>query len=345
MKFLSKTSRQGRWIRNLVVLISALVPIFLILFGLRFLLDASALSAEWKIGLVAGTALVFLILAGFGLGLLLNRSPLPIITHHPSNPFFRLLGWWQSRDRLSDIYLAACISLAYVVPIILFQLPVWLSMVRMHIPAKQWFSAWGLTSGLPWLFIWQVICIAFYPIGRQIILRQFLNTKTPEQESRHQNTGERERRIFGLNLKSVLDLPWYIFAAGLLGGLGIALAAVFILSIETSSSSLELNTLSSSQYILLVIVALGIAPWVEELTFRGQTTSGSSVPTQRFGAILGWSALYATLLFRPLFWFPAFFLSLGLFELSRHSRSLLPAILGHFLFNAIMLLFGWWMVL
>jgi len=166
-----------------------------------------------------------------------------------------------------------------------------------------------------------------------------------DDHTSQKNITRSSKTLPGIDFKIEVNLPWYFVAAGLLAGTGIALAAIFIFSIETAGSKIDIGNLSSLHQIILVIVALCIAPWAEELTFRGQIKSYWISKFGSFWPALGCATVYATLLLRPLFWIPAFCLSLGLSELTRHTRSLVPAILAHMIINAIVLIFGWWMVL
>jgi membrane protease YdiL (CAAX protease family) len=143
------------------------------------------------------------------------------------------------------------------------------------------------------------------------------------------------------------------FLAGPLAGLGLWLVAYFCYNLLTprpphlpASSTIptSLPALPFALHAAVIFIALAVAPWAEETFFRGRLLPLWQSKMGVWGLLLA-AAFYATLQFRPLLWLPAFILAIGLGLVARASGRLAPAILAHIVFNLLMLLVGWQMVL
>lgn len=77
---------------------------------------------------------------------------------------------------------------------------------------------------------------------------------------------------------------------------------------------------------------------VEDPALAGRSRMGA------LGASLVTAALFATVQARPLLWLPAFLLGLGLAGLVLRTGRLAPAMLAHALFNGLIYLLGWYLV-
>jgi hypothetical protein len=140
--------------------------------------------------------------------------------------------------------------------------------------------------------------------------------------------------------------------AGPLAGLGLWLVAYFCYNLLTPPAPRlpdpnipgALPGLPFALQAAVIFIALAVAPWAEETFFRGRLLPLWQTKMGVWGMLLA-AAIYATLQLRPLLWLPAFILAVGLSLVMRASGRLAPAILAHIVFNLLMLLVGWQMVI
>ncbi len=194
-------------------------------------------------------------------------------------------------------------------------------------------------SRIPLLFLVQVTVLAWIVCASK---------RNINKNDSHEN----EYLTIRKNLRSWRD---FIFSRNLviaiLFGLGIWLAARFIISIETNwlpgqvyfSMRLDNNVFRPLVWITAVI-GLAIAPWAEEIFFRERL---SSILENRYGflsAVLIGSALYAFLQLRPLLFLPAFIFGIGASWMGTR-YGLKTLIVTHFIFNLLTLCLAWTQVI
>ncbi len=288
--------------RHSPALLIAAVLLALTISLLRWVVLADGLPAETRLGALAFAAALCL-LAGIGsLGWLLSWR------RGVSPRFGMALPPW------------ALILLAYGLPLALLLLPEWT--ISLSRPAasgwKSLLGAAGLSTGQPWLFLWQAVVL----------------------------TGYQLTTLFSVNARQNTPLEAWTIVFSLLAGLGLWLVSVYLFGLLTAQLSiLSTGSLTPPLPPLLAIpfglTAVLLAPWAEESFWRGELFQRWVKPMGVYGSSLATAALFAALQFRPLLFLPAFLLGLGLALLTYHTQRLYPAVLAHMLFNALMLLLGW----
>jgi membrane protease YdiL (CAAX protease family) len=285
---------------------AAAALILLVWLLLRLAFSSPTFSIEAKMALLAGLALLFLLAGLGGISIVLRRRT----------------------DTLQSIPILLVLALAYLVPALAFVLPEVLSRrFNSSDPVVQ------QAAGQPWVFLWQALILAVF------VAFQFW------QESRAAPAGtSRPLRVAPLTFDTYL--------AGPLAGLGLWLVAYFCYNLLTPPAPhvpdpTVLATLPGLPFALhaaVIFIALAVAPWAEETFFRGRLMPFWQKNMGIWGVLLA-AAVYATLQFRPLLWLPTFILAIGLSLVIRASGRLAPAIMAHIVFNLLMLLVGWQMVI
>ncbi len=268
---------------------------------------------SYMIGFLAALALVAL-LAGLALLFLLaGLAGISIVLRQRSG---------QADRPQQSIPILLVLALAYLVPLLAFILPEILNgRTNFSDPVLQ------QAAGQPWVFLWQALFLAVF------VTFQFWQSRP------------------GRLLKAApLTIDTYL--AGPLAGLGLWLVAYFCYNLLTPpaphvpdpSIPTTLAALPFALHAAVIFIALAVAPWAEETFFRGRLLPSWQSKMGVWGMLLA-GALFATLQFRPLLWLPAFILAVGLSFVTRASGRLAPAILAHIVFNLMMLLVGWQMVI
>ena len=297
-------------ISYIIGLLAALALIVLVWLPLRLAFSAANFSIEAKMALLAGLALLFLLAGLAGINIVLRRRSA------------------QAVRPLQAIPILLVLALAYLVPLLAFVIPEILNgRTNSSDPVLQ------QAAGQPWVFLWQALILAVF------MAFQFW------QQSRTQPTGA------GQQLK-IAPITLDTFLAGPLVGLGLWLVAYFCYNLLTPPAPhipdptipTTLAALPFALHTALIFIALAVAPWAEETFFRGRLLPLWQTKMGGWGLILA-AAAYATLQFRPLLWLPAFILALGLSLMVKASGRLAPAVMAHIVFNLLMLLVGWQMVL
>ena len=284
--------------------------IALVWLPLRLAFSSVHFSVEAKLALLAGLALLFLLVGLAGLQIVIHRRR------------------GQTERPLQGIPVLLVLGLAYLVPVLAFVVPVVLDgLSNLSDPVLQ------QAAGQPWVFLWQALILAVFTA-----FQFWQQSRTQPAESGH--------------LLKMAPLSFDTLLSGPLAGLGLWLVAYFCYNLLTprpphlpgASLPAGLPALPFALHAAVIFIALAIAPWAEESFFRGRIQPLWQSKMGVWGLLLA-AAFYATLQFRPLLWLPAFILALGLGLVTRLSGRLAPAILAHMVFNLLMLLVGWQMVL
>jgi membrane protease YdiL (CAAX protease family) len=215
----------------------------------------------------------------------------------------------QSPFKELQVPVWAVLLLAYVIPLLAFQLPDWLAYVHANgFTPDLLFSTAMLGAGQPWYFLWQMLVLAGVAAAGW---RRWVVQLWPP------------KRMFLL--------------AGLVAGLGLWLANSFIISLISAANATPPGASGMDLRAATIWLGLLLAPLAEEIFFRGRLGS-------QWNGRWGWLAaalVYALLQGHALLWLPGLLTGLGLGELTRRSGSLLPAVVAHLVCNAGMLLLGW----
>jgi membrane protease YdiL (CAAX protease family) len=178
-----------------------------------------------------------------------------------------------------------------------------------------------LVNRIPLLFLWQALMLTWF------MLR--VKKLNPMQ-------------TFPLNKDEII-------LAGL-AGIGLALAAIFVISIQSnlipSIQPLDRGFPQAAMYLRWVffLAAISLIPWAEEEFFRGILPDGLSKRLGQTGSIAVAAILFALLQFRLTLFLPALILGLGL-SFIRMRSGLKTAVAAHAIFNLVMLgLFSGYMI-
>lgn len=217
---------------------------------------------------------------------------------------FRLAALANQRIRPTPNLLIVFASV-YLLPGLL------LGVAAIHSPALIWRP--GL--GMPWLYFWQNGILL-------IILLREKNFPTP----------------LSLN-RSLILLSAFL-------GLGVGLCSAFIVGLLDSIDFLPYQApqLFSVSYILMILVSLFVAPLAAETVFRRRLLELWQPSLGFTKAMLASAAVYALLQLRPLVIIPAFILGCVLCWFYRYTQKLIYPIIAHTVFNILMLVLGWWLV-
>jgi hypothetical protein len=212
--------------------------------------------------------------------------------------------------------------LMYGLPFFAFILPAWLLLLGTSpSESRLWslVSPSGLASGQPWFFLW-LVCAA-----GGFALFQRLSTSP--------------RRL--LSLRLTRTIVWELLT-GALCGLGLGLAGGFLLSLELAALPQPLAAVSRPPAAVLILAAALIAaPWAEG-TFFWEPLTRAPLPSGN----TPWRniTLFALLQFRPALFLPAFLLGTGAALLARRTGHLWASFAAHAVFNLVMFLLGWYLV-
>jgi membrane protease YdiL (CAAX protease family) len=176
-------------------------------------------------------------------------------------------------------------------------------------------SGFGLivTNQVPTLFFWQGIMLTWF----------MLRVKKPDPF-----------RVFSLKLEET----WI----GCLSGVGLALTAIFLISIQSSLipsiQGLNAGFPFSAQYLrwVLLVFAVSLLPWAEEQYFRGTLYEWFGLRLGNAGGLVISSILFALLPFRINLFLPALILGFG-FGFLRERTRLEVSIVAHMFCNVIIL--------
>jgi membrane protease YdiL (CAAX protease family) len=275
--------------------------------AIRFVTSSSSFSASWKIGLLVMAAVLCLLasIAGILSIFLTLRRPVP----RPPTPLIVAL-------------------FAYIFPAFALVFPFWLATRFFSNTAGSMPSlliSW-LQPAPPWLFVGQTGLLAV------AVVVWFL--------------------LPGKVWRNILPLERPIWMLGILAGVGLWLLATFastlisglafrLFSVLSPAAAPTLDTIPLPAFSLAVFVALVIAPPAEEYLFRHLLIQSWQPRLGTLAAAAASSALFATLLGRPLLWVPAFLLGMGLHTLTETTGHLRAAIFAHVIFNILALCVNW----
>jgi membrane protease YdiL (CAAX protease family) len=217
---------------------------------------------------------------------------------------FRLTAL-ANRDPRRTPNLLIVFATIYFIPGLLF------GAATIHSPGLIWRP--GL--GMPWLYFWQNIILLI------ILLR----------ERDHAAPTKFDRRVL-------------IFSLFLGAGVGICSAFVIGLLDSISLVSYHAPQLSPVSYILIMFVSIFVAPLAAEMVFRKRLLDLWQPSWGFTKAMLASSIVYAFLQLRPLVILPAFILGCCLSWLYWYTKKLVYPIIAHLVFNILMLVLGWWLV-
>jgi membrane protease YdiL (CAAX protease family) len=311
-KLKSVVARLPRRVTLLIVLVVAVLAIALWL-CLDLLTTAANLSTSGQLAAFAGLAVFLLTLGLGGLAFFFRRQP-----SLPESPL-------MSSIMLGLVVLPSftiATTFALVAHTIIRPTQSLLAELLVQPEASLW---------RPWVFFWQVLVLIF-------ALR--ITPSSPIITSDRSQTSVWKRAWYWIDRDLTTNRS---LVAGLLSGLALWLVYVFIQSMAASFSNpwLDLGesavpTLATPLLIILAVVALTLAPWAEEVFFRGLLFEHWQTKLSPVLTNLGAAAIFAFLPMRPLLWVPAFLLGIGLGFLRQRS-GLSAAILAHILFNSLML--------
>jgi membrane protease YdiL (CAAX protease family) len=295
LKMVRDSSALARWILLLALVLSVLVWL-----ALRAVLEPVESRPEYKIGLLAGLAVLFFILGLAGVRWSLPRAARGSVSPPAQES---LPGTVRAAALFPTLSFFAAASLP---PVLAIVLPGWIvakfPLANMSFDRLgAWLGA-SLPAGQPWFPFWQGLVLSIWALSA-------FRKKEHEQVS--------PARIS----QGIL---------GLVVGFALWLVSIFLFSLLSRSLVLALPAFSFIGQAGAVLAGLVLAPIGEEYAFRHVLRRGGPSP-------LLVSALFATLQFRPLLWIPAFLLGLGLDALVRRTGRLAPAIAAHALFNLLML--------
>jgi len=178
-----------------------------------------------------------------------------------------------------------------------------------------------LVNRIPLLFLWQALMLAWFML-----------------------------RVKKLNPVQIFPLTAEEMVLAGLAGIGLALAAIFVISIQSnlipSIQSLDRGFPQSAMLLRWVffLAAVSLIPWAEEEFFRGILPDGLSPRLGQTGSVAVAAILFALLQFRLTLFLPALILGLGL-SLLRVQSGMKTAIAAHAIFNLVMLgLFSGYMI-
>ena len=178
-----------------------------------------------------------------------------------------------------------------------------------------------LVNRIPLLFLWQALMLAWFML-----------------------------RVKKLNPVQIFPLTAEEMVLAGLAGIGLALAAIFVISIQSnlipSIQSLDRGFPQSAMLLRWVffLAAVTLIPWAAEEFFRGILPDGLSPRLGQTGSVAVAAILFALLQFRLTLFLPALILGLGL-SLLRVQSGMKTAIAAHAIFNLVMLgLFSGYMI-
>lgn len=221
--------------------------------------------------------------------------------------FIRKTGWrWDSPPFI--------IVWAYVIPTAFF----FCMCLAYTISSPEiWTTQTGyfliLVNRIPLLFLWQALMLSWFML-----------------------------RVKKLNPLRTFPLKAEETILAGLAGIGLALAAIFVVSIQSnlipSIQSLDRGFPQSTLILRWVffLAAISLIPWAEEVFFRGILLDGFSGRLGEPGSIAVTAILFALLQFRLTLFLPALILGLGLTYLRLRS-GLKTAIAAHAVFNLVIL--------
>jgi len=156
---------------------------------------------------------------------------------------------------------------------------------------------------------------------------------------------ERGREIFGLFASSLPRNAGAALAGAGLAALSLAVAPLLVPPPETGGPLQEMAASSDFGLLALVVIALVVAPPLEEFLFRGVMYHGLSRRLAPWLAALIVTAIFAALhVVENLNYWPAVasitLLAVLLIVLRMRYVSLAPALVAHFAFNAVMMVFA-----
>jgi membrane protease YdiL (CAAX protease family) len=262
---------------------------------LQFILAAPGLPFETRLLLLAGLALLFLILAVFLLSFgLRQRQPNP-----------------AAREFLP---VGVVLALAYGLPLLVLG-GLNLALGQATRPQLGWWGA--VVSGpeipyAPWIYLWQTLVLAW----------SAWSARPPAPFSAPAPAGDRSP------LQQKIGYAW----AGVLVGLGIALSGTYVLGMLPSPAA---PVLHPALNLVLIVAAVSLAPWAEEHFFRQQLPAAWSARLGPAWAAILVAFVFAAVQVRPFSFLPAFLLGLGLAALRSGTNRLYPGVLAHILFNVL----------
>jgi membrane protease YdiL (CAAX protease family) len=212
------------------------------------------------------------------------------------------------RPARREISLPLVFCLAYLLPGLVFLAPAVGRVPLLSFPGDSF----------AWYFIWQALVMGAYQLNRL-------------------------RQAVGANPWPVMRrrLPAAMLSGGM-SGLGMWLAAVFVISILTAQLPEAVTfPISKLMRVVMLLAALGVAPWAEEMFFRRQLLQQWQPRLGQMGAGLLSALIFAVLQARALLVIPAFLFGLGAAVLAQRTRSALAPAAAHFVFNLLMLILGW----
>lgn len=156
---------------------------------------------------------------------------------------------------------------------------------------------------------------------------------------------ERGRELFGLFASSLPRNAGAALAGGGLAGLSLAVAPLLVPPPDSGGPLHEMATSSDLGMLVLVVIALVVAPPLEEFLFRGVMFHGLSRRLAPWLAALIVTVIFAALhVVENLNYWPAVasitLLAVLLIVLRMRYISLAPALVAHFAFNAVMIVFA-----
>jgi membrane protease YdiL (CAAX protease family) len=170
-----------------------------------------------------------------------------------------------------------------------------------------------LVNRIPILFLWQVLMLTWFML-----------------------------RVRKLNPLQTFSLKADEMVISGLSGIGLALAAIFVISIQSnlipSIQPLDRGFPQSAMILRWVffLTAVTLIPWAEEEFFRGILPDGLISRLGQTGSVAVAAILFALLQFRLTLFLPALILGLGL-SFIRMRSGLKTAIAAHVIFNLVML--------
>ncbi|MGD0708497.1 MAG: CPBP family intramembrane glutamic endopeptidase [Anaerolineaceae bacterium] len=298
---------------TLLILLGAALLATALWFGLDSLVTAS-LSTRWQLIAFAGIAIFLLALGLGGLAFFFRRQP-------------RLFN----NSLVPGLMLGLAILPSFIIAVT-FALVAHTIIRPGQSLSAEFLIQPEVSLWQPWVFYWQVLVLTF---------AVWIASASSPPTDGHTPTPIWKR--IGSWLRFYLPTGKSLVIS-VLGGLALWLVFTFIQSIAASISKpwLDLGNMATAAtpfplFVILALVSLTLAPWAEEVFFRGLLLDHWQKQTAPLLANTGVAAIFACLPMRPLLWLPAFLLGIGL-GLVRQRSGLPAAILAHILFNGLMLL-------
>jgi len=301
------------WRVTLLILLGVALLAIALWFGLDSLVTAT-LSTRWQLVVFAGFTIFLLALGLGGLAFFFRRQPLLF-----------------NNSLVPGLMLGLAILPSFIIAVT-FALVAHTIIRPAQSLSAEFLVQPEVSLWQPWVFYWQVLVLTF---------AMWIASASTATTDGHPPTPAWKR--VGSQLRLYLPTGRSLVIS-VLGGLALWLVFTFIQSIAASISKpwLDLGNMATATtpfplFVILALVSLTLAPWAEEVFFRGLLLDHWQRQTAPLLANAGVAAIFACLPMRPLLWLPAFLLGIGL-GLLRQRSGLPAAILAHILFNGLMLL-------